>query len=112
MQERQKLLQSLLNYTSEPVAVQQALQAFPWDVDEALIELRPNHITSVLARYLNQELNAEQIEDWANAIESRDDIDMSDALIEVIHQLANPILTTPLTKEEAERLIGQLHEPS
>jgi hypothetical protein len=66
----------------------------------------------VLGRFINEELNENEVEAWANAIEGREDIDYEigyeELLSDVIHQLANPLLTVPLTTSSAEEILDSL----
>jgi hypothetical protein len=61
-----------------------------------------------LNKYINDALSAEQIREWAEATEFRDELDYEaecrELLIEVLYELANPYLTQPLTLERPEAL--------
>ena len=105
---RADLARRLVEYALpiEPVIAE--LSAYPWDCDSPLFVITPAHVASVLERYLAGELTAEQIERWGNLVEMRDDLDLAEhayeAIREVIHELANPLLTEPLSKESAFRM--------
>ena len=90
----------------------QAIRQFPWDSEAALTVLTRLHVTSILDRYLRGELSATQLEEWANAIEGREDIDFEpnheNDLQAIIHQLANPLLTKPITPETAQELLDAI----
>jgi hypothetical protein len=109
---RKEALVALLAYNAPLDQLVCALKQFPWDSEQELVTLKPVHIRAVLLRYLAQEITAQQVEDWANAIEGREDIAFEEAfesiLGECIHQLANPLLTKPLTKDLAEELLRLL----
>jgi tRNA(His) 5'-end guanylyltransferase len=106
---RTSALESLLSLDASLVEAQAALSAFPWDSDKELVSLESRHLVSALTRYVNDELNERQIEEWANAIECREDIafDASTAR-ECLHELANPLLEQPLTKIRAQWWIAKL----
>lgn len=112
MQTRTEILSKLLAYQTPLDELTQLLQQFPWDCDAELVVLTPDHVRHIINRYLSGELNAQQLEDWANAIESREDIGFlpgyEDALGDVIHQLANPLLTQPITSLSAQGLLQVL----
>ena len=97
---------------SRPIAdVAKDLSVFGWDSDEDLITLEPAHALSVLIRFLANELSAIEIEDWANAIECREDIgfDQESAVAAALFELANPLITRPLTRQSATDLVAKLH---
>ncbi|WP_162823664.1 hypothetical protein [Lysobacter sp. TY2-98] len=75
-----------------------------------LVTLLPEHIAGVLARFCAGEIAAEDVEDWANAIECREDIALAGAPVErAVFQLANPITTEPITLASAASLVAALH---
>lgn len=84
----------------------------PWDSTEELVMLLPEHVIKMLERFLSGELASSDLERWANAIEGRDDIgldaDASDALEEVIFELANPTLQGATTAESARAWVTRL----
>ncbi len=90
------------------------LSRFQWDSENELVVLRRDHVVSALGRFLAGGLTAAHVEEWANAIEGRDDIgiDESDAgnLNEILFGLANPKLEAALTMEQAKVLLRVLDE--
>lgn len=86
--------------------------AYPWDAEEPLVVLTPVHLARVLSRYMQGEITAQELEDWANAIESREDIAYETAhkapLAQAIYQLANPLLTQPITPVSIQQLFATL----
>ena len=86
------------------------LRVFGWDSADLLVTLTPSHIASVLNRFLCTELDGSVVENWANAIEGRDDIDYStpQGVPLAIYELANPLLTQPLTRQSAQQLVARL----
>ena len=115
MTTRIELLQMLLTCPQPLEPILNQLNHYPWDSDP-LIRLEPHHFISILQRYLNGHLTAATVEVWANAIESRDDIDYADlpdlSLQSMIETLANPLLAEPLTLQFARTLLTCLQPPS
>src|SRR5882762_4115286 len=105
--ERQDLLRSLISLESPVDDVLSALQRFGWDSRE-LVTLTPEHIIAVLRRFMAGEFNARDVEHWADAIEGRDDIAMSDLLKDVLFDIANPVLQGQLDDARAEAQIARL----
>ena len=108
MDERTKSLESLLTLNQPLDEIRSALASFPWDSESELVTLSLAHVGSVLARYLRNNLSEKDLEDWANALELREDIGFEppteNVLKEIIHELANPSLTQPLTRQRALEL--------
>lgn len=109
---RSELLQSLLTLNQPLADILPQLAAFGWDSDRQLVMLKRHHITAILNKYLANTLAATDVEAWANALEGREDIGYEAGAVEVIaetiDELANPLLTLPLTKETAKMWIDRL----
>jgi len=88
-----------------------ALAEFDWDCKNELIHLEKSHIAVVLESYLSKEISKEEVEDWANLIECRDDIGYEE-VAEVLHVLANPGITHELTEAVAASLVDELMKPN
>jgi len=105
--ERIKALRDLIELREPiPVAISR-LRHFPWDSDAELVTLRGSDLIRILDKYLHGELSSTDVEEWAEALEGRDDIGyeprLSDALRQIIFELANPLLTTPIEPARARR---------
>jgi len=92
--------------------ISEELNKFSWDSDEELENLTRQHILNALKKYQQDEVNETEIEKWANLIEGREDIGRENSYESVINmvlnELANPLLTEPLTKERAIILSNKL----
>jgi hypothetical protein len=95
------------------LAVPEALRrlaSFPWESDYPLVKVTSTDIAKVLRGFLVGALSADDCEEWANAIESREDLGFDragEALLKgIIFELANPVLTRPLTAAVAAELFG------
>ena len=88
------------------------LAEFPWDSESELVLLTPEDFRHVLSLFKQGSLSAAEVEDWANALECRDDIGIHTSLAhELLHELANPLLTQLLSGERADFWLLQLqHE--
>jgi hypothetical protein len=112
MNTHHQLLNSLLKLDRPLTEILAPLNALGWDSPQTFVTLKPQHITQILQSYLNHQITELEIENWANAIESREDIatenDEKDLLEQIIFDLANPLLTTPLTPQLAHHYLNQL----
>ncbi len=95
---------------SEPIGASiSRLATFPWDSDFELVQLQRADIEHLLSLYRQGDVLAPEVEAWANAIEGRDDVGITDALTgELLHELANPLLTQPLSIGRADFLLDRL----
>jgi hypothetical protein len=108
-QDRTALVNELIDFSRPIAKVLEDLAVFGWDSDEKLSTLEPANLESVLNRFLSGELSAADVEDWANAIECRDDIGLGQAAADAFHGLANPLFFRPLTRQSAAMLVAALH---
>jgi hypothetical protein len=99
---RETAVQSLVWFDRPLHLLRENVGIFPFDWDgPPLAILRREHLLSVLARWRNGELSAEDVEDWANLVEVRDDLqhDPADpAVAKAVFDLANPTLQGDLTE--------------
>jgi hypothetical protein len=88
------------------------IRHLPWDSEQPVVQMSRVDALSVMHRYDAGELSNMDIEEWANTIEGRDDIGLEShpELRDFIFQLANPILTQPLTSETARTWIERFNE--
>ena len=105
-------LAELLHFSRPIAEVAKDLAVFGWDSDEDLVTLEPEHALSVLRRFLASELSITEVEDWANAIECREDIglDQEGLMAAVVFELANPLIAKSLTRQSASDLVSNHSE--
>ena len=81
------------------------------DADAELVRLERRHVISVLERYLAGELTADDVENWADAVDLQDAIGLAEddqTLSDAVFGLANPPAARPLTPERARELLASL----
>ncbi len=109
---RWRLLVQLVEEPSRTARVAKDLAQFGWDSETEMVTFSKDHLGAQLHNFLNGLRTAAELEEWANAIEGRDDIGFMPAqgpLVKaVLHDLANPVLQGPLTRESAERMLARL----
>jgi hypothetical protein len=112
MKNIQEYLNALVNFDQPLSTILPILKTFPWDSSEAIITLKKEHLRDILDRYLNNALSATDLENWADAIECREDIaykiDEEDIINDIIFYLANSTLNDPLSPKTIEQYISQL----
>ena len=105
-------LNALANLNQPLSTILPILKTLPWDSNQTIITLKKEHLIHILNQYLNHSLSAINLENWANAIECREDIiyetEGEDFINDIIFDLANPILNTPISPELVKQYITQL----
>ena len=110
MENDEMVLKELLEFSLPKDVLDEKLKSIGWDTDFNVV-LKKAHIQAILQRYLSGQLNSEQVEWWANAIESREDIEVcndNQGVEDAIYQLANPVLTEQLSPSVANQLLLNL----
>ena len=111
LEERIRLLRDLIRCALPVAVTAEALSRLPWDTEEPLVVLTPSRCVAVLDRFLRGELSPGQVEEWADALEVRDDIELESEIVEeTVHCLANPVLVGPLTAAAAVELRSRCAE--
>lgn len=88
-----------------------ALSRFPWDFEQELVRLDSADLRHALMLYRDGVISADQLEEWADVVEGRDDIAFTSQLvIDLINQLANPLLFGRLTAERVDELLRVLSD--
>jgi hypothetical protein len=104
-----ELLHQLIEF-SVPVSQAVArLADLSWDADVDLVELRSEHCRNVLSLFMQGAIAGSDVGTWANAIECREDVQIKTLVVdEVLYELANPLLTHPLTPDRGKVLFSRL----
>jgi hypothetical protein len=106
------LLKSLADYTLPIEPVLAELREYGWDAEAPLFTLTRQHVLAILSRYLAGQLTAEQVTDWADLVECREDFGyeqvFEEGLKRAVFELANPNLTEAVTPGVAHALRKRL----
>jgi hypothetical protein len=109
MRSRIVILKDLVFYQGNIKIIEKELLQYPWDIENPLIKIVKNDLAFVLKKCFNNEISFEDITNWANAIECREDLDFeNEELQEIIFELANPEINGVLTKERLSEIIEEL----
>ncbi|WP_033287534.1 hypothetical protein [Amycolatopsis jejuensis] len=110
--EREQRLRDLVQVR---VSLQEAVSALagfsPFDGEEVL-DLTRADARLVLNRYLDGSLSADDLHEWADAIEVREDLGREEGCEEVLgtllYQLANPVLEGEITPERVRAWLSSV----
>src|SRR6185436_16438835 len=112
---RTEVLRALIEYQLPIESVLGELEAFGWDSEYDEVILGGEDICNLLQRYLDGEIAADQVVDWADLVECREDIGFpegrQDDYSQVIFQLANPNINGDITPELAREIQHSLGGP-
>lgn len=109
---RHTVLRSLAEFSRSLNELRDLLGLLEWDFDDLPFVMKRLHLHGVLERYLSGNLSSQDVEDWANLVEGREDVvfESGDAelLDEIVYELANPRLTKQLSDQRAKEIISLL----
>lgn len=108
---REAVLLNLLKFEAPLYLIRDELSRYTWDSDKDYAVLNREMMIHALNMFLTKVRSSEQLEEWANMIESREDIGFeNEQLQEVIFELANPSLHGVTTDNRAKEIISMLSD--
>ncbi|RWC50776.1 MAG: hypothetical protein EOS55_02340 [Mesorhizobium sp.] len=108
-QKRRSIIRSLVELDQPVTELKTLLAPLPWDYPKPLVRLTYDHIRSVLLRFLAGNLEAKDVEEWADLVEMRDDIEFAEERTqEVIHMLSTPQIHFPIDGQLARLLLSPI----
>ena len=115
MNRRAEILQALVRFDKPTEPLLRELGSFGWDWNEApLLVLKKGDLLRVVDRFLTGEIDAAQLQQWAENLEVREDVafdDHEEALIDdVFFRLATPEINEPLTRESVQKMKYELEQ--
>ena len=109
MRNRDNILNDLINLNRSLKELLIELSQYSWDIETPVLIINKKDFNNVLQRCIDSKLSSSEVENWANAIESRDDLGFEDNKIqEIIFELANPEINGEITKERLAEIIHEL----
>jgi len=104
---RQQALQQIITFGEQRDAAVNALAQFGWDPSFKVISVDSHALIIVLTKYMSGEINADDLELWANFIECRDELDYT-AIEGYIYALADPELMGGISLVNIEKMLTVL----
>jgi len=104
---RQQALKQILEFGVEREQAFSALVTFAWDPDFCAVKVSTDNLALVLTKYIDGEITAEQLEQWANIIECRDEFDYS-AIEGYIYALAEPEQMGEISQDKIAKMLAVL----
>lgn len=96
MNDALEIIDKLIRFSDDREKISQELTKIDWDYDGEPVVLTKSIVEAVLGRYAIGELNSDDIEWWANAIEGREHVRFEEEntgkIESAVFSLANPVL--------------------
>jgi hypothetical protein len=112
MKDRKAILLDMLNFSIPIDEIKKNISKISWDYNGEPVIIYRSHLINILNRFLLGELSKNDVEDWANLVECREDLEFDekyfDDLSQIIHHLANPFLEGELDYNFCKETIGFL----
>ena len=92
------------------------LRSLGWDwAGEPLFVLQKKDLVRIIDRFLDGEISAVQLQEWAENLEVREDVAFDktneELLDDVFFRIATPFINEPLTTESVRKMRDELIEP-
>lgn len=110
---RIEILTHLIEYDLPMMKLKDLMKDVPWDCQNPLVVFKIQHVQFALHKYLDKKCSAKDLEEWADLIEVREDIECSaDILKEFLFQTSTPEINFKITEDYAEKWLKRLVVPS
>ena len=104
-------LESLIRFDRSISELRQGLRGEPGiGCEETLATLSKQDACHVLRRFIEGELTKDDLHQWAEMLECREDVEAEIALNDLIFELATPEIHLPLTPQRAAELLAEMGE--
>lgn len=112
MDSRERIMEDLVGFKKPLIEIEKNLRGISWDYEGEAVVLKSCQVVDVLKKYIAGEIEADDVEGWANLIECREDIAFQDNKVgtinDVIYVLANPVLEGEISHEKCRKIIESL----
>jgi hypothetical protein len=116
MHRRTQILKALVQFTRPTEPLWRELFSYGWDCEDESLHLvfKKEELITVLDRFLAGEISPEELEDWAERLECRDDITFEEAdserMRDLLFRLSSPAINDELTLDTIAQMKGKLTE--
>ena len=105
---RASILSNVIAFTKSLDELAKELCRLDWDCPNEVVSMSSQDLINILDRFLQDDINKKELEDWANLIECREDIDFQKGVESIIYNLANPELEGVITPLKVKDYIKTL----
>ena len=100
---RAEALKQIITFGADKEVAYVELIKFGYDSEIEQFFVSKSILENILAKYLADEITADDLEEWANFVECRDDLDY-EVIEGYIYALANPYLVGGIDKEKITKM--------
>lgn len=104
---RAEALKQIVTFGAEKEAAYSELVKFGYDSEIEYLVVTKSILESVLQMFLSDKITDDELEEWANFIECRDDLDY-EVIEGYIYKLANLYLVGDINKEKITKMVHLL----
>jgi hypothetical protein len=113
MNRRAEILAELVRYETPTEPLMRELRAYGWDWHgEPLLILKKEDLIRIIDRFLRKDITAEQLQEWAENLEVREDFSFEkeeeESLDDVFFRIATPFINEPLTENAVRKMRDEL----
>jgi hypothetical protein len=106
---RRELLNLVIGSEMTPSKASRELSRFPSDVGVDLALVGKSDVVKLLNLFILGKRTADQLFDWADFLELRDDVGLENAQVyDVVFYLSNPHMNGPVTVDAAQDFLHEL----
>ena len=105
---RTEALAQIITFGTEKDKAYLELVKYSYDSNEPLFEVTESVLADALSKFISGNISNDELEDWANFVECRDDLDY-ESIEGYIYALANPLLLGEITKAKIEKMLKVLN---
>ena len=102
------VLTDLIHCRRAPSESRLLLRDFDWD-SAPLVHVSTSDVSAVLQAFIGGAVASNFVEEWAEVLESREDVHFDPVVENAIYILANPALEGALDGELGRKLLAELH---
>ncbi len=111
MRSRTDILNDLVSFNKSLSSLRNELSQYSWDTEGSYLVITKKHFLKVLKKCLEQQITLQDLENWSNLIECRDDLDFeNEELQEIVFEFASPEINGEITKERLQEIVTDLSE--
>ena len=108
MTDRKQLLLDLILLRGKTQDIKHEPSKQSWDSVSPIVKIDTQSMIFVLTKYIKGEISTDELEEWANLVECRDDIEIPSLIQEFIFELANPEINGDITKKKVNDYVKAL----
>ena len=108
MTDRKQLLLDLILLRGKAQDIKKELSKYSWDSVSPIVKIDTQSMIFVLTKYIKGDISTDELEEWANLVECRDDIEIPSLIQEFIFELANPEINGDITKKKVNDYVKVL----